>query len=197
MTHDKFLSLSVSNNFDDEPQEDPFSGIDRTGFRKSRVTVDDKGHSTRITFSIQPQSAAVIRELVNEYGDEYKAEGDFIRHAVREHIRRLSKHKKLKNSLMIKSSISQVESILEILAAQEELMSFEQTIQRSQEVINRLVMSGAVAEAARTIAQVRQKIKDMEHSHWRDKYLQDFNRAFEGIEKQMTGVSLSMVKSIS
>lgn len=172
----------------------PQTFIDWTGFRNAKYAADANGHSARLSFRIQPQILRVIQELVTEYGEEYKEYGDFIRHAIREHVIRLTEYRHCKQHDRITSTMAQVDSMLNTLQYEEEQANFDQVITRAQNVINQLYSKGAEAEVARVLNDLRRDMEKITSPFWRKRYLDEMKTRFGSMEQTIKGMDLTSFK---
>lgn len=175
----------------DKPvQLSPDNHIDWEAFKNSRYATDAQGHSMRLAFRIQPQVGRVMQELIREFDSFYKEPGDLIRHAIREHIRKLQAIREFDDDDRIATTMKQVDAMLDILQMEEEQANFEQVMQRTEQVIQNLQGKGAPGETARLIRDLKFHIKQMRSDFWRDRYLDQLKHKFHHLEQQMPGLNL-------
>lgn len=168
----------------------PDNHIDWEAFKHSRYATDTQGHSMRMSFRIQPQVGRVMSELIREFDSYYKEPGDLIRHAIREHIKRLQTYREFKDDDRIATTMKQVDAILDILQMEEEQANFEQVMSRTEQVIQNLQGKGAMGETARLLRDLRVHVKQMRSDFWRERYLEMMEQKFSHLEKMMPGLSL-------
>lgn len=168
----------------------PDSMIDWEGFRQSRFAADAKGHSARMSFRIQPQITRVMTELVHVFDEEYKEPADLIRHAIREHIRRLQDYREHIEEDRVTSTMAQVDAMLHILEMEEQQADFDLTITRASEVIQKMFSQGAQGEVVKLISDLRKQVNIMKSDFWRDKYLNTIKARFGYMESSANGVTL-------
>jgi Arc/MetJ-type ribon-helix-helix transcriptional regulator len=172
----------------------PQDMIDWEGFRQSRFAADAKGHSARMSFRIQPQIVRVMSELVKEFDEEYKEPADLIRHAIREHIRRLQTYREFKEEDRIMSTMAQVDAMLHILEMEEHQADFDLTIHRAHEIITKMYAQGAHGEVARLLGDLKKQVSQMSSEFWKEKYLQEFKARFGHLVKNVEGMTLDPSK---
>jgi Arc/MetJ-type ribon-helix-helix transcriptional regulator len=164
--------------------------IDWEGFRQSRFAADARGHSARMSFRIQPQIVRVMAELVKEFDDEYQEPADLIRHSIREHIRRLQDYRDFVEDDRIRSTMAQVNSMLQVLEMEEQQADFELVITKAHEVVTKMYAAGAHGEVVRLLRDLRTKVGTMASDFWKEKYLNELKVRFGHLEKQAAGMSL-------
>lgn len=173
----------------------PQDMIDWEGFRQSRFAADAKGHSARMSFRIQPQIVRVITELVKEFEEEYKEPSDLVRHAIREHLKRLQVYRDFKEQDRITSTLAQVDAMLNILEMEEHQADFDLTIQRANDVITKMYAQGAQGEVARLLNDLKKQVNRMSSDFWKEKYLNEFKARFGHLTSQLQGMSIVPVDS--
>jgi Arc/MetJ-type ribon-helix-helix transcriptional regulator len=143
-----------------------------------------------MSFRIQPQVVRVMTELVKEFDEEYKEPADLVRHAIREHVRRLQGYREFKEEDRIMSTMAQVDAMLHILEMEEHQADFDLTIQRAHEVITKMYAQGALGEVARLIGDLKKQVTLMSSEFWKEKYLQEFTARFGHLTKNIEGMSM-------
>lgn len=153
---------------------------------------DEKGHSARKWFRIQPGYAQMISNIVQRQVFPYRGEGELVRHAIVRHLHYLESI----SPEPIPSVLAQADAILELCREEEYRSSFKDTLDRVTEVLNMYIAQGDFGEARRLLLRVKSKINAMPDSYWRDRYLQKLEKDHGHLLENAPKASLVPLKAL-
>ena len=150
---------------------------------------DVKGHSDRFSFRVPPWISRQVQEIVTSRKFPYKTQSDVLRHAVFDHLMRLTKMEP------IKSYIQQIqmenELIREVISQQKSSEFFAGL----QQAISNYLSRGDIEQASRLVTTVSAHIAAIEDEYWRDRYMQELKQRFGQLLK-IKGLSLKPSEAI-
>lgn len=169
----------VDNDHDDDnlynfPQRDhefefPNHPVSPDGFIKSRQVADQRGRSTTLSFKCTPEEARILEECAVDYRDlGYKTVSDVVRHAVRDHIARLTdKSYREKRSGNVDNAWPQLKLMLDHIHKEELASKFDEAMSQTEEHIRRCRRVGADSEIRNQLRTLRQAIRNVTNPFWR------------------------------
>lgn len=141
---------------------------------------DDKGHSSKVMFRVQPALAQQASLLVNSGYFPYTSLSSFARHAWLRHCRWLQSFKE-----PVRSVMAQVDIINKLLDEDEHASQFLATFNKLSARINDYIGLGDKDEAIRLIMEVTKYIRAMPDTYWKRKYIDELDRRCGGMIQEM------------
>ena len=130
---------------------------------------DTKGHSVRITFRCPPQLHMQMEIILSSRKWPYRTDGEFLRHAMLEHCRRVM------GGTGIQSLLPQIEGIARVVKMEEEQREFESVGGKVTKEATALSSAGHVKKARALADRVMAQVEKMEDQYWREKYMKELS----------------------
>jgi hypothetical protein len=108
----------------------------------------------------------------------FRTKGEILRYCV------LSGLKKLENMAPIKSVLSEIDIINDILRAEEFAEIFSGVFERLASRIASFMGQGETGEAVRLIRNIQDRIEEMEEGYWKDKYSKEIEQRWGYLVKE-------------
>ena len=141
-------------------------------------SVDNKGHSERLTVRMPPGYLRELEVIMNSKMLPYGSKGDIIRHGIKRHLNYV------RGLAPFPSVFAQTLAIEEIVREEEFYQQFVSTFDSLNSAVSQAIGQGEPKRATALIAKVKAKINDMPEGPWRDKWLKrlkaDFGHVSEG-----------------
>ena len=155
----------------------PNHPVSPDGFVMSRRASDSKNRSVTCTFKLGPEEARLLEELAVEYRDEgYRTVSDVVRHAVRDHIKRLMENKVLKKRGTLENTWAQLQQMLEQQRDDAYSADWDEVMLKAEEYIRRCQSIGAKGEIKKYLRKTRMNIRAIHSEFWRDYWERELNK---------------------
>ncbi len=142
-------------------------------WREFRVPANDqKGHHERFWANCPPGMHGQVNTIIASKLFPYRSQSDLLRHAVWRHLKWLD----MMAGEPVSSVTAQVDAILEIVKEEEFQADFQDVIDQTGQMVNRLMGSGDTDEAKRMLVLIRGQIDAMPEGHWKRRYQAEFDQ---------------------
>lgn len=146
---------------------------------------DDKGHSVRGFFNMQPSLYEQTKIIVNSKRFPFRSMGDLFRYAVTKETQRL-----LAKQPGIRSLQGQIDIMNELMYDDECHKDFASFIDRLAKRVADYQIEGAGGEAKRLVIECLRYIKQMPDGYWKTKYTATVKERFKEYLKGKDAVNL-------
>jgi hypothetical protein len=153
---------------------------------------DHKGHSTRVFCKVRPDVDHEIDAIVGSHYWPFRVKGDFIRWAIWEGVKQITKHKPVPGSMIVVS-----EMIMETCRSAEIWLKFKTSIDMAEQTVKAFVDSGNEQEAIKLLTKLRGEVVKLEEAQWRDQYLDEFDKRFGNLWERANKRAVSLASLVS
>lgn len=138
---------------------------------------DNKGHSVKKTVRIPPQLEMQIEIVMGSKKFPYRTDGELMRHALVDHLQRLSSSTVIPNNMM-----GQLMTIIEMVQIEEEKKEFSEVVDRVVKAVNDLTTTGNNSKAQELMDKVLTEVEKINDAYWRKKYRDEIARRLNHVK---------------
>lgn len=134
---------------------------------------DHHGHSVRKQFRCTPSMSNEIAKIVQARKWPWSTEGDMMRWAVWEAVKRCERMEEVPDSMYAIAN-SMIEASREALM----VVTFKTSLDEVEKTVRELMNLGMDSEALKHLSDLKDQAAKVSESQWREKYLEEFERRF-------------------
>jgi hypothetical protein len=143
---------------------------------------DHHGHGVRKQFRCSPAMANEITKIVQARKWPWSTDGDMMRWAVWEGIKKCERMEEVPNSMY---AIAQ--NMIETSRMALMVVTFKQSLDEAEKTVRELQAIGMEKEALRHLSDLRDQAAKVAEPMWREKYLEEFERRFSHMWRAAKG----------
>lgn len=134
---------------------------------------DHNGNSARKQFRCTFGMSNEIQKIVQSKKFPWSTEGDMMRWAVWEGIKRCERMEEIPNSMYAVAN-----TIIETARAQLEVVTFIQSLDEAEKTVRELMQRGMESEALKFLSGIKDMAAKVVEPIWKDKYNEEFEKKF-------------------